>query len=879
MRSTSSAIEPLESRIAPATVFAVTTSNQLVSFDAYVPETFLTTSPISGLQNGETIEGIDFRPADGGLFALGSSSRLYTLNLTTGAATQVGNGTFAIPLNGTHFGFDFNPTNDRIRVLSDTNQNFRLNPVNGNVVDGDLDTAGIQPDGTPGGVLDASGAAYTNNFAGATTTTLFIIDTASDELKILGGLNGMPPPTSGTVTSFGAKLGVSAANSVVFDIGRVFGVETALAGVEVLGVTSLYNINLANGHANLIGKIGTGTALNGMAISPSETAGSVTINSNGSRSATYTDLDGDLVTVSVSKGTLTQAMFSLRKEGPNNGAILQKLDLALDPQIAGANVTISAKPTDFGGDGQVNIGYINATGLDLGNVKIAGDLARIDAGGGADNKKSIASLDVLSMGTLGTSTQSITVAATPGALASNLLGGVSKINVRGSVVGASITVSGGLDAAVGSVTILGDLVGGDGLFSGSIRSLESDIKSIKISGSVFGSGGAGSGYVFASRELGSATVLGSLFGGSGAYSGSFEGATLVNGTISGDMRGGDGGFSGSLNYFWISKKVTVKGSLFGGLLESSGSILAIKDPVPDVANQIDGTIGNVTVNGGLIGGAGKFSGSIRAQTLLKSATVDGSLNGAFGEKSGSIYSDQTLTLAKVGGNVVGGTGLLSGSIAGENSDDGGAITKSISIDGSLYSTVPNSLTGIVLQGKTSKVTIGGGVVGLNGSTVTMRFTGYPFTSPPPENSADANAIGTIKIGGDVRNADIITGFDGAGPSRGDANIKSITVGGSVLATNIVAAINPGADEIWGTGDDSLFSPRGSGLIPTIGSITIKGQLLGTPGGVDGFVITAGLLKSIKIGSVGIPLDSKNIDRISSYGAGRDITIFEVPENS
>ena len=234
MRSTSSAIEPLESRIAPATVFAVTTSNQLVSFDAYVPETFLTTSPISGLQNDETIEGIDFRPADGGLFALGSSSRLYTLNLTTGAATQVGNGTFVIPLNGTHFGFDFNPTNDRIRVLSDTNQNFRLNPVNGNVVDGDLDTAGIQPDGTPGGVLDASGAAYTNNFAGATTTTLFIIDTASDELKILGGLNGMPPPTSGTVTSFGAKLGVSAAGSVVFDIGRVFGVETALAGVEVL---------------------------------------------------------------------------------------------------------------------------------------------------------------------------------------------------------------------------------------------------------------------------------------------------------------------------------------------------------------------------------------------------------------------------------------------------------------------------------------------------------------------------------------------------------------------------------------------------------------------------------------------------------------------
>lgn len=873
MRSIIPAIEPLEARIAPATVFAVTSSNQLISFDAYNPDEVTTIATISGLQGGETIEGIDFRPADGSLFALGSTSRLYTLNLTTGAATAVG-GVFSTALSGTNFGFDFNPLPDRIRVLSDSNQNFRLNPNTGGIVDSDTGTAAVQLDGTPGGSLDASGVAYSNNFSGATVTTAYIIDTASDELRVLGGLDGTPSPNGGVVTSFGADLGVNATGSVGFDIGRVFGLETALASLQVGGITSLYNISLETGHANLIGQIGTGTELKGLAISPTETAGTATIASNG-RSATYTDLDGDVVTVSISRGTLSQSMFSLRKEGPNNGAILQQLDLTLDPATAGANVTISAKPSAFGGDGQVNVGFIKATGLDLGAVKVSGDLARIDAGD-TDFTKSISSLDVLSMGVLGTSTQSFSVAGNSDVLQSDLVGGVSKITVRGSIVGAGIMVTGDAEADIGTVTILGDIVGGDTEYSGSIVAANADIKSIKISGSLIGGGGDGSGYVFASIEMKSFTVLGSIFGGTGNYSGTVDGATLGKATVSGDLRGNDGYLSGSINFFHMSSKVTVNGSLFGGVGENSGSILAIKDPVPDSADQIDGTIATVTVNGGLFGNDGKFSGSIRGQTLIKNATVKGSLHGGVGEKSGSIYSDQTLTQAKVTGNVTGGAGLLSGSIAGENTDDGGAITKSITIGGSLYSTVPGALTGIFLQGKTSKVTIGGGVIGLNDSTASLRFVGYPFTSPSPKNSADANAITTLKIGGDMRNAEIITGHDGGGPHRGDANIGSITIGGSVQATNIVAAVSAGTDEIWGTDDDTLFSPRGTGLVPTIGSITIKGQLIGSPGQSDGFVITASVIKSIKVASQSLDLSSSAVaDLIEQYGPYRDITIREV----
>ena len=66
------------------------TSPGLVSFTASTPGTLSAPIAITGLQAGEEIHGIDFRPASGHLFALGSTNRLYILSLTTGVATQVG---------------------------------------------------------------------------------------------------------------------------------------------------------------------------------------------------------------------------------------------------------------------------------------------------------------------------------------------------------------------------------------------------------------------------------------------------------------------------------------------------------------------------------------------------------------------------------------------------------------------------------------------------------------------------------------------------------------------------------------------------------------------------------------------------------------------
>ena len=169
----------------PETVFAVTSGNQLVSFNAGTPAMISKKIAIANLGKGENVLGIDFRPADGKLYALGSSGRLYTIDATTGAAIQVGSASFALPLSGTEFGFDFNPAADRIRVVSNTGQNLRLHPKTGAVVDADPKTDGMQPDGQlsyAAGDKHAAqkpnivAAAYTNSVAGAKATSNFAID-------------------------------------------------------------------------------------------------------------------------------------------------------------------------------------------------------------------------------------------------------------------------------------------------------------------------------------------------------------------------------------------------------------------------------------------------------------------------------------------------------------------------------------------------------------------------------------------------------------------------------------------------------------------------------------------------------------------------------
>jgi hypothetical protein len=227
--------------------YAIGGGNNLLIFDPTDP--MPVTKAITGLQPDETIVGIDFRPANGALYALGSSSRLYVLNTSNGAATVVGTTAFSTALSGMHFGFDFNPTVDRIRVVSNTGQNLRLNPNDGSVaaVDGNLNP----------GMPSVSGAAYTNNIPGATSTILYDLDCGTDKLY------KQDPPNNGTLVEVGS-VGINFENADGFDIGGQSGKAWAILTVN--GSSKLYEINLNTGAATPSGNYSFSGTVHGFTV-------------------------------------------------------------------------------------------------------------------------------------------------------------------------------------------------------------------------------------------------------------------------------------------------------------------------------------------------------------------------------------------------------------------------------------------------------------------------------------------------------------------------------------------------------------------------------------------------------------------------------------
>lgn len=237
--------------IAAEGIYVVTTTNQLLLFSSDTPGSIASSVGITGLQPGESILGIDFRPKVpvGRLYGLGSTSRLYSIDKVTGIATAVGGGPFTPALSGSEFGFDFNPTVDRIRVISDTDQNLRLHPDLGTVVA--VDSTLRYPAADPNAFEDpyAVGAGYTNSVDGATSTTLYDVET------VLNILTTQAPPNNGQLNTIGS-LTVNPNNTCGFDISGATGI--AYGGFNVAGVSNLYTVDLPTGAASLVGAIGGG---------------------------------------------------------------------------------------------------------------------------------------------------------------------------------------------------------------------------------------------------------------------------------------------------------------------------------------------------------------------------------------------------------------------------------------------------------------------------------------------------------------------------------------------------------------------------------------------------------------------------------------------
>lgn len=249
--------------------YGITQQQRLIRFDTNAPSVLLSGLAISGLANNETVLGIDVRPNDNMLYALGSQNNLYRLNPANGAASLVG--ALSIPLDGAHFGFDFNPTGPvALRVVSNTDRNYRLpTPGTSGTVIQDTDLAYVAGDAAFGVNPNLTHVAYTNSFAGATSTTLYGIDAGRDALVRFGSAN------AGTLNTVGILgMGMNTNINVIggFDISGVTG--NAYAATQNVGLfrSTLWGINLTTGQAVDMGEIAGGETLTAFTLVPAPTS-------------------------------------------------------------------------------------------------------------------------------------------------------------------------------------------------------------------------------------------------------------------------------------------------------------------------------------------------------------------------------------------------------------------------------------------------------------------------------------------------------------------------------------------------------------------------------------------------------------------------------
>ncbi len=351
-----------------ATLYLTTAAGQLLRVETTAPGTAVRSVPITGLQAGETLLGIDVRPATGQLMAIGSTNRLYRLDTATGAATVVADTPFATGTGGPG-GFDFNPMPDRIRLVRTTGENLRLHPDTGAIAATDTVLA-FAPGETASPAPRVTGAGYTNSFAGTLATTLYVLDSGRSALLRQGSLDSAPvSPNAGQLFSVGA-LGVMISDTNGFDISR-FG--TAYAALQPMagGDSRLYTIDLATGVATMAGALPAGTVATGLAVL--ETTGPI----SQTCSLTGAPVVGGLVDAAsyrlqISAGSLA-SLFLSGITGFGDGRSAGAADLLtgrFQTELGCIAVEVGGQraPITYAGSGQINI-QVPPTGM-TGNTMV-----------------------------------------------------------------------------------------------------------------------------------------------------------------------------------------------------------------------------------------------------------------------------------------------------------------------------------------------------------------------------------------------------------------------------------------------------------------------------------------------------------------------------
>lgn len=579
-------------------------------------------------------------------------------------------------------------------------------------------------------------------------------------------------------------------------------------------------------------------------------------------------------------GTVNISSALIGGAGAESGAIISSGDLAV--------VTIGA-------------GLKGGAGAGSGSVTVTGalPLATVSGGilGGAGESSGVLSSGG-AMGAVVVNGDITGVGANSGGVSA--AGDIASVVLNGKLTGGAATHSGFIEGLknVGFVKVTGDVTGGLGTNSGTIVS-GGDFGSIVVKGRLVGDQGANSGSIFAGTDpfvagtLAFVKVKGGIQGGDAINSGSIVsegaiGAAVVGSVAAGaNLQGGAGNFSGAIWASGALESVTIKGAVLGGGGDSSGTI------------QATGLLGTVNISGALTGGAGELSGAIVARDLLQdngsriagdlgNLIIGGDITGGTGESSGRIQADGNLA-ALTARALTGGEGVNSGSVATGlgvvHRGDALTLTFSGAITSSGISVDPS----VVVGGRLAAITVGGGLneaeihVGddLGIAVITGNVTDSLITARGPALPRVGGlldvAIGTIRVSGNVTESQILAGYDLRGlPDNADASIGRVKVAGNWTASDLVSGVADTANNGFGNADDApIAAVDGGGRISQIAAVVIKGAVAGSAATGDHFGFVAQQILAFKHGSTTLPLDPLVGGQTFELGTTGDVTVREV----
>jgi hypothetical protein len=301
-----------------------------------------------------------------------------------------------------------------------------------------------------------------------------------------------------------------------------------------------------------------------------------------------------------------------------------------------------------------------------------------------------------------------------------------------------------------------------------------------------------------------------------------------------------------------------------------------------------GALDTVKIGRDVLGGSGSTSGIIFSTNTLARVKIGGSLVGGQNFQTGEIISFGNMGKVKIARDLIGGS--ISGTQASlfDSGYIAGNRIASVFVGGSIIAGLDDSTAGALFKNASIRVnddigaiTVKGSLVGRTNdrgdSMVIIQARGQKTLLP---DAASDTAIGRLNIGGEVRKALILAGFDSnLNPANADASVGAVKVGRNWTASSLVAGARDSGADGFGISDALQTTSDDMAFIASIASIKIKGVVNGTAAATDHFGFVAQQIGSFKSLRFTAPLHAGpppgTVDIIELAPRTTDVTIREV----